>query len=59
MYMYIDIRSTKVLTDYELGSKQIIENMKSLDVIPMLTPDVVERIEAVVQSKPKQPDQFR
>ena len=57
--MYIDIRSTKLLTDYVLGSKQIIENMKSLDVIPMLTPDVIERIEAVVQSKPKQPDQFR
>ncbi|KAI5061157.1 hypothetical protein GOP47_0023662 [Adiantum capillus-veneris] len=38
---------------------QILENMKSLDVIPLLTPEVLERIEAVVQSKPKQPDVYR
>lgn len=38
---------------------QIIENMKALDVIPLLTPEVLERIEAVVQTKPKQPDVYR
>nr|CAD1830829.1 unnamed protein product [Ananas comosus var. bracteatus] len=38
---------------------QIIENMKAIDVIPLLTPDVIEKIEAVVQSKPKRPDSYR
>ncbi|KAJ8639054.1 hypothetical protein MRB53_015748 [Persea americana] len=32
---------------------QILENMKAIDVIPLLTPQVVEKIEAVVQSKPQ------
>ncbi|XP_040987344.1 probable voltage-gated potassium channel subunit beta [Juglans microcarpa x Juglans regia] len=31
---------------------QIEENMKAIDVIPLLTPAVMERIETVVQSKP-------
>ncbi|KAF5201393.1 Voltage-gated potassium channel subunit beta like, partial [Thalictrum thalictroides] len=38
---------------------QIQENMKAIDVIPMLTPDVLEKIEAVVQSKPKRQDTYR
>ncbi|OWM67629.1 hypothetical protein CDL15_Pgr024714 [Punica granatum] len=38
---------------------QIQENMKAIDVIPLLTPAVMEKIEAVVQSKPKRPDSFR
>ncbi|KAI8566651.1 hypothetical protein RHMOL_Rhmol02G0058300 [Rhododendron molle] len=38
---------------------QIQENMKAIDVIPKLTPDVLEKIEAVVQSKPKRPDSYR
>ncbi|KAK6929629.1 NADP-dependent oxidoreductase domain [Dillenia turbinata] len=38
---------------------QIVENMKAVDVIPLLTPAVMEKIEAVVQSKPKRPDSFR
>nr|TKR79716.1 putative voltage-gated potassium channel subunit beta [Populus alba] len=38
---------------------QIQENMKAVDVIPLLTPAVMEKIEAVVQSKPKRPDSFR
>lgn len=38
---------------------QIQENMKAVDVIPMLTPAVLEKIEAVVQSKPKRPDSYR
>lgn len=38
---------------------QIQENMKAIDVIPKLTPDVMEKIEAIVQSKPKRPESFR
>lgn len=38
---------------------QIQENMKAIDLIPKLTPDVMEKIEAVVQSKPKRPESFR
>ncbi|KAH9576176.1 hypothetical protein CY35_01G148300 [Sphagnum magellanicum] len=38
---------------------QVIENMKALQVLPKLTPDVMERIDAVVNSKPKRPDQYR
>ncbi|GJM87353.1 hypothetical protein PR202_ga03299 [Eleusine coracana subsp. coracana] len=37
---------------------QIVENMKALDVIPLLTPEVVDRIEAVVQSKPKRTESY-
>nr|KYP50819.1 putative voltage-gated potassium channel subunit beta [Cajanus cajan] len=37
----------------------IQENMKAIDVIPLLTPVVMEKIEAVVQSKPKRPDSYR
>jgi hypothetical protein len=33
--------------------------MKAIDVIPLLTPAVMEKIEAVVQSKPKRPDSYR
>ncbi|KAE8726471.1 putative voltage-gated potassium channel subunit beta [Hibiscus syriacus] len=38
---------------------QVQENMKALDVIPLLTPAVMEKIEAVVQSKPKHLDSYR
>ncbi|KAL8201734.1 hypothetical protein R6Q57_010881 [Mikania cordata] len=38
---------------------QIQENMKAIDVIPKLTPDVMEKIEAAIQSKPKPPESFR
>lgn len=33
--------------------------MKAIDVIPLLTPDVIEKIETVVQSKPKRADSYR
>jgi hypothetical protein len=39
--------------------EQIVENMKALDVIPLLTPEVVDRIEAAVQSKPKRTESYR
>lgn len=42
-----------------LSFVQISENMKAIDVIPLLTPAVMEKIEAVVQSKPKRPDSYR
>uniref|UniRef100_A0A7N0USS8 NADP-dependent oxidoreductase domain-containing protein n=1 Tax=Kalanchoe fedtschenkoi TaxID=63787 RepID=A0A7N0USS8_KALFE len=38
---------------------QIQENMKAIDVIPLLTPAIMERIEAVIQSKPKRPESYR
>ncbi|PUZ78249.1 hypothetical protein GQ55_1G438000 [Panicum hallii var. hallii] len=38
---------------------QIVENMKALDVIPLLTPEVIDRIEAVVQSRPKRTESYR
>ena len=38
---------------------QIKENMKAIDVIPKLTPLVMEKIEAVGQTKPKRPDSYR
>ncbi|KAF5736666.1 putative potassium channel beta [Tripterygium wilfordii] len=37
---------------------QIQENMKAVEVIPLLTPAVMEKIEAVVLTKPKRPDSF-
>lgn len=33
--------------------------MKAIDVIPLLTPAVMEKIENVVQSKPNRPDSYR
>ena len=38
---------------------QIQENMKAIALIPKLTSDVMGKIEAIVQSKPKQPESFR
>jgi len=32
---------------------QVVENMKALDLLPKLTPDVLERIEAILGNKPK------
>ncbi|KAF8402056.1 hypothetical protein HHK36_013008 [Tetracentron sinense] len=37
---------------------QIKENMKAIDVIPFLTPPVLEKIDAIVQSKPKHQESF-
>ena len=38
---------------------QIQENMKAVDVIPLLTPHVLDKIEQVIQSKPKRPESYR
>ncbi|MDP6593331.1 MAG: aldo/keto reductase [Candidatus Marinimicrobia bacterium] len=32
---------------------QLKENLKTADVVAQLTPDVMERVEEIVQSKPK------
>jgi aryl-alcohol dehydrogenase-like predicted oxidoreductase len=31
---------------------QVTENIKALDLVPKLTPDVVERIESILNNKP-------
>ncbi|KAK9062476.1 hypothetical protein SSX86_019662 [Deinandra increscens subsp. villosa] len=38
------------------NESQIKENIKAIDVIPKLTPDVMEKIEAVIQSIPQLPE---
>lgn len=38
---------------------QVIENMKALEVIPKLTPEVLEKIEQVIESKPEVPKAYR
>ena len=37
---------------------QLHENLKALDLLPRLTPDVLDRVETVLQNKPQLPDQF-
>ncbi|MEW6746916.1 MAG: aldo/keto reductase [Planctomycetota bacterium] len=39
--------------------EQVVENMKALDVVPRLTPDVMERIEKVLDNKPHPEIDFR
>lgn len=39
--------------------EQVEENMKALDFVDKLTPEVVERIEAIVESKPPETPSFR
>ncbi len=38
---------------------QVTENMKALDVLPKLTPDVMERIEQILNNKPELVGDFR
>jgi len=33
--------------------EQVVENMKALDVVPKLTPAVMERIETILANKPE------
>ncbi len=39
--------------------EQVEENMKALDVVDKITPEVMERIEAVLDNKPTPPHDFR
>ena len=36
--------------------QQLTENLKSLEVLPLLTPEVMEKIEGIMKNKPKLPD---
>lgn len=38
---------------------QVKENMKAMDLVAKLTPDVMERIEAILDNKPSEPPTFR
>jgi aryl-alcohol dehydrogenase-like predicted oxidoreductase len=40
-------------------ASQVTENMKALDVLPKLTTEVMDRIEAVLQNKPEPAGDFR
>ena len=39
--------------------EQVVENMKALDFVGQLTPDVMERIEVILDNKPPAPSTFR
>lgn len=41
------------------SAKQLEEQLLTLDVIPKMTPEIVEKIEAILQNKPKQPPSLR
>jgi aryl-alcohol dehydrogenase-like predicted oxidoreductase len=45
--------STAILGASKL--EQLTETIKSLEVIPMLTTEVMERIEGIMENKPKMP----
>lgn len=36
--------------------QQLIENLKSLEVVPMLTPEIMDKIDGIMKNKPKLPD---
>jgi voltage-dependent potassium channel beta subunit len=36
--------------------EQLVENLKALDVLPRLTPEVLKRIDDIIQTKPVQPE---
>ncbi len=36
--------------------QQLLDNLKALDVLPLLTPEVVEKIESIMKTKPTLPD---
>lgn len=37
---------------------QVLDNLKAIDVIPKLTPEILEKIENIVKNKPKPPPTF-
>ncbi len=39
--------------------EQVVDNMKAIDVVEKLTPEVIERLEAILDNKPKQPTDWR
>ncbi len=55
------LRSPQVSTVITGASRpeQVVENMKALAAVPLLTPDVLERIEAILGNKPQPEPDFR
>jgi aryl-alcohol dehydrogenase-like predicted oxidoreductase len=39
--------------------EQVVENMKAIDLVEKLTPDVMERIEEILDNKPPAPPTYR
>jgi len=39
--------------------EQVHENMKALDIVPELTGEVLEKIEAILQNKPAEEEDYR
>jgi aryl-alcohol dehydrogenase-like predicted oxidoreductase len=40
-------------------AEQVTENMKALEVVPKLTPEVMERIEGILKNKPEGEERYR
>ncbi|EIM92424.1 voltage-gated potassium channel beta-2 subunit [Stereum hirsutum FP-91666 SS1] len=38
--------------------EQVLDNLKAIDIIPKLTPEILEKIEAIVQNKPAPPSSY-
>jgi len=55
------LKNPNVSTTITGASKveQVVDNMKAIDVVEKLTPAVMERIEAILDNKPKQPIDWR
>jgi len=55
------LKNPNVSTTITGASKveQVIDNMKAIDVVEKLTPEVMERIEAILDNKPEQPTDWR
>ncbi|MBC8497177.1 MAG: aldo/keto reductase [Chloroflexi bacterium] len=55
------LKNPNVSTTITGASKveQVIDNMKAIDVVAKLTPEVMERIEAILDNKPEQPTDWR
>ena len=34
-------------------AEQLVENLKAMDVLPVLTPEVMQRIDEILQNKPR------
>ena len=55
------LKNPNVSTTITGASKveQVVDNMKAIDVVAKLTPEVMERIEAILDNKPKPPTDWR
>ncbi len=55
------LKNPNVSTTITGASKveQVVDNMKAIDVVDKLTPEVMERIETILDNKPEQPQDWR